>query len=59
MAKVVRDGPESIAGKAFTRLIDVQGTCSWAQQQCGWNTSILEDFNSRLPQFKARWLKAL
>eukprot|EP00957_Ditylum_brightwellii_P179824 13698383-Ditylum_brightwellii.AAC.1 len=25
MAKVVQDGPESIAGAAFTRLINVQG----------------------------------
>eukprot|EP00957_Ditylum_brightwellii_P146464 11151274-Ditylum_brightwellii.AAC.2 len=26
MVKVVQDGPESIAGAAFTRLIDVQGS---------------------------------
>jgi hypothetical protein len=74
MAKVFRDEPESIAGAAFTRLIDVQGSeqvknflchmrsnsqaqkllviaCSWAQHQCGWNKSILEDVNSCLPQF--------
>eukprot|EP00957_Ditylum_brightwellii_P030628 2321024-Ditylum_brightwellii.AAC.1 len=66
MAKVIRDGPESIAGVSVTRLIDVQGSkqvknflqhmrsdsqaqkwlviaCSWAQHQCGWNKSILED----------------
>eukprot|EP00957_Ditylum_brightwellii_P052154 3954549-Ditylum_brightwellii.AAC.1 len=26
MAKVIRDGPESIAGVSITRLIDVQGS---------------------------------
>eukprot|EP00957_Ditylum_brightwellii_P124699 9504760-Ditylum_brightwellii.AAC.1 len=26
MTKVFRDGPESIAGAAFTRLLDVQGS---------------------------------
>eukprot|EP00957_Ditylum_brightwellii_P163930 12480722-Ditylum_brightwellii.AAC.1 len=82
MAKVIRDGPESIAGVPVTRLINVQGSkqvknflrymrsdsqaqklliiaCSWAQHQYGWNMSILEDVSSCLPQFEARWLKAL
>eukprot|EP00957_Ditylum_brightwellii_P000264 20429-Ditylum_brightwellii.AAC.1 len=26
MAKVIRDGPESIAGVSITRLIDIQGS---------------------------------
>eukprot|EP00957_Ditylum_brightwellii_P137407 10476171-Ditylum_brightwellii.AAC.1 len=67
MAKIIRDGPESIAGVSVTRLIDVQGSeqvkiaiaCSWAQHQCRWNKSILEDVSSCLPQFEARLLKAL
>eukprot|EP00957_Ditylum_brightwellii_P005511 421836-Ditylum_brightwellii.AAC.1 len=82
MAKVIRDGPESIAVVSVTRLIDVQGSkqvknflqhmrsadsqaqnllviaCSWAQHQCGWHTSILEDVSSSLPHFEAQWLKA-
>eukprot|EP00957_Ditylum_brightwellii_P178004 13558858-Ditylum_brightwellii.AAC.1 len=81
MAKVVRDGPESIAGISVTRLINVQGNeqvkkflhhmwftsqaqkllviaCSWAQHQCRWNKSVLEDVTSHLPQFEAQWLKA-
>eukprot|EP00957_Ditylum_brightwellii_P142067 10823637-Ditylum_brightwellii.AAC.1 len=71
MAKVIRDGPELIAGIAITRLTDVQGSeqvknflchmgsnsqaqkllviaCIWAQHQCRWNTSILEDVISHL-----------
>ena len=33
--------------------------CSWAQHQCGWHKSILDDVGSRIPHFEAQWLKAL
>eukprot|EP00957_Ditylum_brightwellii_P040726 3082589-Ditylum_brightwellii.AAC.1 len=60
MAKVIRDGPESIAGISVTRLIDVQGSEQKKNFLCHmrWNKSILEDVTSRLPQFEAQWLKA-
>eukprot|EP00957_Ditylum_brightwellii_P062536 4746068-Ditylum_brightwellii.AAC.1 len=32
---------------------------SWAQHQCRWNKSILEDVSCCLSQFEAQWLKAL
>eukprot|EP00957_Ditylum_brightwellii_P030064 2275857-Ditylum_brightwellii.AAC.1 len=28
--------------------------CSWAQHQCGWHISILEDVSGCLPHFEAR-----
>eukprot|EP00957_Ditylum_brightwellii_P058704 4451885-Ditylum_brightwellii.AAC.1 len=76
MAKVICDGPESIASVSITRLIDIQGSeqvknflghmrsdsqaqklliiaCSWAQHQCRWHKSILDNVGSRLPHFEA------